>query len=354
MTPETLRIDRTFKGVGRIAKATGTTNPVVRRKMSRMLTALYEDGKLDVLRALRDGDLAFMQVFAAYQAHTVDALPTAATIKPLGPTMQAWIDGLRVPDDVSQDHKESLETSKRYFEGERKAATVNDLPTVLEALRDSLGVRHPRSFNLARAAALAFVRDKFKRSHPLYSAVLAVEPRKVVKKRAAAPLTLEQLGELFPSPDTDPVDAIAWGMATTGMHAREYWGRWHVAKDRIHVAGTKRSGRVRDVPLLERPRVPSMHRRTWEDKIRERTSAITPYDLRRTYANLLEAAGIPRTRRKLYLGHGVTDVTDLYERHQVDAFLLEDAGKLKALFDASPTKLHTVALHVDHEVRRAN
>ena len=36
-----------------------------------------------------------------------------------------------------------------------------------------------------------------------------------------------------------------------------------------------------------------MHRRTFEDKLRGRTTEITAYDLRRTYANWLEAAEIP-------------------------------------------------------------
>jgi len=72
-----------------------------------------------------------------------------------------------------------------------------------------------------------------------------------------------------------------------------------------------------------------MHRRTFEDKVRERAIDITPYDLRRTYANWLEAAGIPRTRRRLYRGHGAQDVGDLYEAHEVAAFLADDATRLK-------------------------
>jgi hypothetical protein len=44
---------------------------------------------------------------------------------------------------------------------------------------------------------------------------------------------------------------------------------------------------------------------------------------------LVGAAQIPRTRRKLYLGHGKQDVTGLYERHEVTAFLVEDAQKLE-------------------------
>jgi len=43
----------------------------------------------------------------------------------------------------------------------------------------------------------------------------------------------------------------------------------------------------------------------------------------------LEAASIPRTRRRIYLGHGAGDVTDLYEAHEVAAFLVEDAERLQ-------------------------
>jgi integrase len=98
---------------------------------------------------------------------------------------------------------------------------------------------------------------------------------------------------------------------------------------------------VRNVPLVIRPTVPRMHRRTWEDKVRERTGrAIVPYDLRRTYAHWLEEAGIPRTRRRMYLGHGARDATDLYESHEVEGFLAEDAAKPRQFLEVSHEKSH--------------
>lgn len=133
-------------------------------------------------------------------------------------------------------------------------------------------------------------------------------------------------------------------MATTGMHAKEYWGRWHVAADRVHVYGTKRGGRDRDVPLVMRPAVPKYNRRKFEDDLRDRTRMIVVYDLRRTYANWMESAGIPRTRRRLYMGHGEKDVTDLYEHHEVTAFLSEDAKKLQTYLKLSPTETHMMQL----------
>jgi integrase len=326
MSPDTLTIDRTFRGVGRIKKATGTTNPAVRAKLSRMLTTLHQDGRLDILRAIRDG-LPMLQVYDAFQRRTLDKLPVGSTAQLLDTAFGRWLDKAT---DYSDDHLRSLGASRKYLVGAIKGATVADLPRVLDKLRGTLGSTYPRSFNLARAAALAFVRSTLKRSHPLWLAVAAVEPRKVTAKRKRSPLTPVQVRNYFPAPETDPVDAIAWTMVTSGMHAKELWGEWWVDGSHIHIHGTKREGRDRDVPLIFPPSVPQMHRRTFENKLRERTgSAIVPYDLRRTYSNWMEAAGIPRTRRRMYMGHGAKDVTDLYEQHEVAAYLAEDADKLR-------------------------
>jgi integrase len=340
MTPTTLIIDRTFAGVGRIKRASGTTNPAVRRKINRMLDTFEDEGRLDLLRALRDGDLTFMQVHDAYQRKALDQLPTADTIRPLGETMRAWI----AEYECSDKHRISLGTSCGYFESSAPKASVADIARVLERLRDSLGKAHPRSFNLARAAALAFVRHTLKKSHPLWLAVAAVEPRKYKPAVKRRPITPDVMRNLFPAPESDPVDAIAWGVAVTGMGAHEYWGTWSVGVDRIHIVGTKRDGRVRDVPRVMVPASPSMHRRTWEDKVRERTTIITPYDLRRTFANWMESAGIPRTRRRLYRGHGPQDIGDLYEQHEVETYLVEDAAKLRAWLGLDATTLPALRL----------
>ena len=345
MTPDTLHIDRTFRGVGRIKKATGTSNPIVRKKISRMLTALHEDGRLDILRAIRDGHVVLLEVWDAYQRKTLAKLPVAGTARKLSDAFEAWRDQLRVPDDYSADHVRTMETTLRHLKHARDGAMVADLPAVLEQLRDTLGKTAPRSFNLTRSHCMAFVRHTLKRSHPLWLAVSAVEPRKVVPSKPKRPLSVEQMQNFFPAPDTDPLDAIAWTMAATGMHAKELWGAWHVVPLGVRIDGTKRDGRRREVPLARTPAKPTMHPRTFANKLGERTGKqVSPYDLRRTYANWLESAGIPRTRRRLYMGHGARDVTDLYEVHEVHAFLREDAAKLRALLGLPPLTAHRLEL----------
>lgn len=323
---KTLLIDRTFRGVGRICLASGTTNPAVRRKYERMLLALHDDGRVDILRAVRDRLLTFAEAYDSYRRDALGELATGDTAKPLRSAWEAWVKSC----DASDKHRGSLVVSGRYLHRADGKARVADLPRLLRKLRETLGVKHPRSFNLVRSAASAFIRDTLTRAHPIYAHITAVQVRTVKAKRKGRPLSPDQMRGWFPSPESDPVDAIAWGMATTGMGQSEYWGRWSVKADRIHIEGTKREGRVRDVPLVMLPAVPAMHHRTFENKVRERTArAIQPYDLRRTYAHWMEEVGISRSRRRLYMGHGEQSVTDLYEHHEVRRFLPEDAKKMR-------------------------
>ncbi len=335
MTPDTLVIDLQFQGVGRINRRSGTTDPKVVRRIKTAARAAYREGRLDVLRAVRDRHITWLQFYDAYQRHTLDALPVGNTIASLETAMGEWID--ESADRYSEKHVISLGTSLGYLVGVDKAARIADLPELLDALRLSLGRKHPRSFNLARSAALAFARALLKRNHPIYLACAAVEQVKVAKGAPRHPIMLARMRALFPAPDTDVIDAIAWTMATTGMSLKDYWGPWDVRRDRIHIFGTKRAGRDRDVPLVRTPDRPALSRDRFEKSFRKRfAKVLTPYQLRRTYAQWMEEAGIPRTRRLLYMGHGTKDVTDLYERYQIEEFLAADATKLRAFL--APTK----------------
>jgi len=337
MTPDTLVIDLVFKGVGRINRRSGTMDPKVVKRIKAAARTVYRDGRLDVLRAIRDRHVTWLEFYEAYQHHTLDTLPIGATVAKLETTMRDWIDA---STHYSEKHITSLGTSLGYLltaDRTAKDATIADLPRLLDVLRETKGKKHPRSFNLVRSAALAFTRSLLKRNHPVYQACAAVEVVKVKKGAPRHPITLERMDELFPNPETDRLDMIAWTMATTGMSLKDYWGRWEIRADRVHIYGTKRQGRDRDIPLVRRPDLPPITRDRFEKIFHKRfAGVITPYQLRRTYAQWMEEAGIPRTRRLLYMGHGVRDVTDLYERYQINEFLATDTAKLAAFLKSSP------------------
>ncbi len=117
-------------------------------------------------------------------------------------------------------------------------------------------------------------------------------------------------------------------MCCTGMGWSELNGRWYMEGDRLHIIGTKRAARQRMVPLLGTPEKPLRGYKAFREALEDVADDLVPYDGRRTFAHWMEEAGIPRTRRRIYLGHKVKDVTDLYEGHDVAHYIADDRAKL--------------------------
>lgn len=348
------KLDRKFRGIGgdnRIAMVSGTKNKRTHDRINEMLTALFEGGRLDLLRAIKNKTLTPLQVYDAFRVGDLNRLPSPDMMLPLEETFQKWID----QHHGTREHKASLRQAKTRLVGIKSNATIGELPAMLETLRAQLKKKdHAQTFNKVRTHVLTFVKDTLKRSHPLWSQVMGVERLKVTPKRKSAPATPKQIqaicGKLIQKHlyDKTPFHYghVTWVMATTGMGPKEWAGDWEPQKDRIRINGTKRQARDRVVPKLDiqddllldtaidarddnsysawYPRF----RETFVKASKATGHTMTPYDLRRSYANWMEAAGIPRTRRRAYMGHAAGDVTDLYERHEVTRYLEEDAKKL--------------------------
>jgi len=320
---ESLILDRRFRQVGRIKRASGTNHKPTFRRINEMLTGLFERGRLDLLRSVQDGTLTPMQVYDAYRLNELHRLPTAAMMAPLKETMEKWIAGY----ECSESHRLSLAQSLRHLRAVRGNATVGDLPALLSVFRVKMQGTHPRTFNIARSAAQAFVRSTMKRTHPLWMELSGIEVLKVRAQKAKHPVTPKELAAITTMELPIHYHTIIWGMASTGMGPSEFWGRWEMKADRFLIHGTKRKGRERIVPRFTTVFRPTIKYPAFR-KALAAISDLTPYDLRRSYANWLESAGIPRNRRRQYLGHAAGDVTDLYEWHEVEKYLAEDGEKL--------------------------
>src|SRR2546430_17700386 len=61
----TYRLDRTFPGVGRIAKASGATTRTEFHNRDALLTRLYNQGRLDLLRAIQAGTYSMTEGYAS-------------------------------------------------------------------------------------------------------------------------------------------------------------------------------------------------------------------------------------------------------------------------------------------------
>jgi integrase len=336
----TFVLDVRVPGVGRIKRASGTSDKKTYKRLREMLDTLQARGRLDLLVALREGVITPLQLWDAYRSEDLDRLPTAETIAPLWtPNATGAVDRWLAAWSKSEHH---LRATTSSFAQLRKLAPdgkarVGDLPALLKKYRAACeraetGV----SFNRARSHVQAFLRDTLGRGHRLWRQSADLQLLST-DRREGRPLSVAALDALCAKlAEVAPAHAaIARGMAGAGMGPGEFWGRWAVQGAgetlcvRIH--GTKREGRDRTVPYVWPLERPDRHPRTFLDTLATVSGgAVQPYDLRRTFAHWCEEAGIPRTRRKLYLGHAAGDVTDLYERHEIDAYLARDGELLRA------------------------
>ncbi len=337
------QFDRQFKGL-RVHLSSGTDRLSLFRLMDAMLTQLSQTGRgLALLHAIARREVTPLQVWAAYQANRLDSLPTGALARPLVEAVRAWREATKpeVSDDTYRVRAELVRAIERHAS---VGAKVADLPDALRRLRESS--RHaPVGFRLNRAYALAFVRDTLGKHHPLHTEVAAVPGFPQPRRRAEVAghsLTPAQAVELLQHLGGNR-RAVAVGMLLTGMNPKEYWGSWTVRADRVHVEGTKRGARIRDVPrafpsdlwphhTLTRPSE-SWHP-TFQRAFRVAARAVgvpyTPYSLRRSFAVWMEEAGIVRARRNIYRGHEARDIGDLYERQEVKDRLTRDGQRLVA------------------------
>ncbi len=322
-------IDRRFRHVGRIKRSSGTLHLRTFRRVNEMLTTLHEMGRLDLLRAIRDGHLSPLAVWDAFRVGELERLPSAEMVGKLAAALDTFVETVK----AGERHRASLKSSVKHLKhAAGDVATIADLPWALKKLREILS-EHPRAFNLARSAAQTFARERAGRRSRLWVDVSNVAMLEEIGRQRGHPVMPKELAAFCEKLAPNEAE-MAWTMATTGMGPAEYWerlgGSWSDEGSHVRVRGTKREGRDRSVPRMRAPTRPVC----WEGKFRELLSeasngALQPYDLRRTYAHWMELARIPRTRRRLYLGHGKRDVTDLYEWHEVQTFLADDGATLR-------------------------
>ena len=325
----TFVIDRRFGPVGRILRASGTTNSNTFRAIQVTLTELYRLGRVDLLEAVRDRVLHPLQLYDAVRFNRLDQLPTAADARVLRTEIDTWLPTAEIRDVTRHDYAQRL----YRLIARAPEARLLALSELLRQEREICQRADQRpTFNRIRAAAQAFVRDVLGPTHRLYAQVRAV--RKLTETpRKGNPLTVAQADALAAA--LRQHGPVLWALCLTGMRRSEYWGRWEPAGDRLLIHGTKTVGADRFVPMV----LPIARATTayWGFSRALRLASAGSacvHDLRKTFSHWCEGAGIPRTRRRLYLGHGRRDVTDLYEEHDVSSFLENDAKALRRFLGA--------------------
>lgn len=314
-----------------IRRASGTTDKKVRRALVRMLHTLHEQGRDDLVNAIARGTLKPLQVYTQFRFNRLADLPHADELPRFREAWRAWLENM----DCSDDHRTSTRFYFQRFEQRLpETATIGDIVPLLQTLRGEMRQR-ARSFNLAKSNVQAFLRDTLGRRHKAWLDAAEVPELKVIPKRKRHPLTADQLRDLVRKLG-EPWGPMAWTMATTGMGWKEYTGPWEREGEGLRIHGTKTGGRDRLIPLVSLLYEPvgSIHAFRWH--LTKHGNGVTPYDLRRTFAGLMVEAGIPRPRRKHYLGHTAEDITALYEAQEVRDYLTRDAEKIRGVLDEPP------------------
>jgi hypothetical protein len=316
----TLVLDRTFPSIGRIQIASGTKDKSTFEALNSMLSMLWSLGRADLLSDIRSRKVHPMVVFSEFRQGNVQTLPRGSAMAPLGSLWGPWVDSY----DCSEYHRRNLRAAFRSLQAHcREALTVNEVPAAMRAYRQKMKAS-PVMFNRTRAAMLSFLRDN--RHSQEWSEVRDIRAYRV-KRRATHSVSPQELSDITTQLEPCYGDML-WSMALTGMGPSEYWGKWEVTDNSVIIHGTKREGRERIVPLVVAPVVPTRIPKSVMSALKSVKPKMVLYDMRRSYARWLEEAGVPRTRRKIYMGHGTRDVTDLYERHEIQSYLTEDAGRL--------------------------
>lgn len=330
-------IDRRFAGIGRLKLSSGTTDGPTFKRINAMLTMLHQKGRLDILRALQAKIVSPLDVWDRYRTNRLDKLPTVETVIPLWPALEAFraeVSGA----DARDSWRGTVNALQRQVAG--TTPTVADIPKILTTYRKQAEKAQTASmFNNARKNLQAYLRATVGADAPLYVTTRAIAPLPT-NRRASRPFTRSTLPPFLNAMlamHGEATAASARSLALSGMRPVEYWGgKWTLdgaGEVATIVTAKQRNGKVkiRRVPLVQPIAPPGCSRDSFERRMRNVTGpAHELYDLRRTFMHLMESAGIPRSRRMSYLGHGPADVSALYEEHEVLEYLAQDRATLAA------------------------
>lgn len=346
----TLRIDMIVPEVGRIAKASGLSDPVAYRRVLDLLGALRGAGRLDILRAVRNGAITPLQLHDVAQRLGNERAflnITVANFFRLEDALTWW------PGYLDKEGRGTARHRRNQINGVRRvmamAAPANrarllltDLPELATQYREQcLAKKAKAEWAHTRTYLRMFVRDRAGVRSPILSALDELGPltclAHTVNRRP------QELPGLIAFLDTvDPrVAGTLLTMALTGMGPEEFFENgcdvWEEKDCRyLFIRGRKREGRARAVPFVGEPFGLVWGRSTFLrhfDKAIQRLpepQRFRPYDMRRTFAVALKRSGVDARRHAQYMGHGPRTVTQLYQDERGVVLSPENLRDLKA------------------------
>ena len=334
----TLPIQKQYNGVGVIRVASGTTDPKTYVKIVQTMDELYNAGNLTTLHSIRDRVLGPMELLVKVKDQGVHVVQTVDNSATLIPSIWEWLETYDIKEATRRGYRSHLEG---FANSCRATDTIRDLPDRLNKYRklcQKKGIH--RSFNQCRAAMMAFTKSEFKRRSQVYQEVREVENLSVVRKVMNDAVSVLDIITLTSQMKSEYSDMV-WALCYSGMRVGEYFRQndtdWVTESASLKVIknnpghGNKGFTRFSILPFrLDNPQrgEKQFRREITAANIRHRMR-VTPHTFRKCFSHWCSEAGIPRVRKNAYMGHVNNTISDLYEKHDVERFLNEDAGKLK-------------------------
>jgi len=347
----TYRLDRTFPGVGRIAKASGATTRAEFHNRDALLTRLYNQGRLDLLRAIQAGTYSMTEVYAADREQRLEHLTGDRAIlnRPLWHAVEAWI-GRPLWGEAAEkwEGAEPGPTQRRYavsFKALKARAELAESVTI-EALGTldwhALKARWPKSdgdwFHL-RAAVSHFLavqlgegKPKKGRHHPWRVAVMDTDNFPFAKAAERVPdLDVPTFWRIV-NQTPEFVRAAYVTIAYLGLRVGEYLRLRDTdllpATKQVRVPGTKTAGSVATLPVAAEMwpwvtrAVPAPLAYKWlrEYWVRARKAVgagdVRLHDLRHFTAQTLVNAGRSEANVQTTMRHATAGMTRRYAKQR--------------------------------------
>lgn len=313
-------IDRIFPTLGRVRIRTGVND----RRLAQRYEVMLETLPLATVKLIVERRLPIRVAFDAWSRGDVASLPTSQTLLPLTDELAQWLDKPAL--EVGASEAANRLRTAEYLLALRPDAPVGELPAALKELRALYDGRGAQ-FNRMRAAALAFLRDRFADHAALREQLAGVAALPEPRIRAPHPCTVEE-ARAIPAALGPKWGPLWWTMCITGMGPKEYWiDGYDVTSDGVEIHGAKDTGRRgttarrRVVPLLGVLAAPIGTMNGFAQALRRADVGVEPYDARRSFARWLDDAGLAGYIQDALMGHGPKSMRELYRWGEIRSML---------------------------------
>jgi len=343
------RFDRVFRGIGRLAKASGVHGRREFQQLDAFLTRLYERGRFDLIRGCLEDRHTVLELYAAeldgrLQAFNADRLLEA----PLWATLSAWLPRSAAAVSSRRRYETSV-VSFRRTGALGAGAKLKDLPRVDWQQVHASWPAGPADWNRMRAMWSRFLTvtlgDKY---HPLRRQLLTAIPRATEppgREPDVTPALFWQIVAAAP----EYVQASYVCLVATGLRLGEYLRcrKEHLLPHTtsLNVPGRKTATSAAVLPIDERlwpwvvraipaPRSAKWLRRAWQEACAAvGVTDLRLHDLRHCFGQWLVDAGQSEASVQASLRHATPAMTRRYTMRKLRA---SDAAAMATVLLGAP------------------